>query len=142
MGTPGSNSNSVPRRYGPESGAVPARRCQRAVGCASKTKAVNGIGGVPSARNIKPPNPNIPTLHANPLEAHNAALRRRNSAFRRGTNTYAKNADALQRTLDVYLLQHHFVRPHWTTGEVPAVRLGLFTAPLSLEAILMMPKTA
>jgi len=81
-------------------------------------------------------------IHANPLEGHNAALRRRNSAFRRGTNTYAKNADALQRTLDVHWLQHHFVRPHWTTGEVPAVRLGIFAAPLSLEAILMMPKTA
>ena len=75
-------------------------------------------------------------------EAHNAALRRRNSAFRRGTNTYAKNTDALQRTLDVHLLQHNFVRPHWTTGEVPAVRLGIMAAPLRLEAILMMPKAA
>jgi len=81
-------------------------------------------------------------IHANHLEAHNAALRRRNSAFRRRTHTYAKNADALQRTLDVHLLQHNFVRPHWTTGEVPAVRLGIFPAPLSLEAILMMQKTA
>ncbi|MGB5063517.1 MAG: hypothetical protein WBQ37_07120 [Candidatus Competibacter sp.] len=38
-----------------------ARPCQKAVGYASKTKAVNGIGAVPSARNIKHPNPNIPT---------------------------------------------------------------------------------
>ncbi len=81
-------------------------------------------------------------IHANHLEAHNAALRRRNSAFRRGTHTDAKNADALQRTLDVPLLQHHFVRPHWTTGEVPAVRLGIMAAPLRLEEILMMPKAA
>ena len=81
-------------------------------------------------------------LHANHLEAHNTALRRRNSAFRRRTNTYAKNTTALQRTLDVHLLQHNFVRPHWTTGEVPAVRLGIMAAPLHLEEILMMQKTA
>jgi hypothetical protein len=81
-------------------------------------------------------------IHANHLEGHNAALRRRNSAFRRRTNTYAKNTDALQRTLDVHLVQHNFVRPHWTTGEVPAVRLGIMAAPLRLEAILMMQKAA
>lgn len=90
----------------------------------------------------QPEHPDTPSdfpeaaIHANHLEAHNAALRRRR------TNTYAKNTDALQRTLDAHLLQHNFVRPHWTTGEVPAVRLGIFTAPLSLEAILMMQKTA
>ena len=67
---------------------------------------------------------------------------RRNRAFRRRTNTYAKNTDALQRTLDVHLLQHNFVRPHWTTGEVLAVRLGIMAAPLRLEEILMMPKAA
>ena len=81
-------------------------------------------------------------IHANHLEGHNAALRRRNSAFRRRTNTYAKNTDALQRTLDVHLLQHNFVRPHWTTGEVPAVRLGIMVTPLRLEEILMMQKAA
>jgi len=81
-------------------------------------------------------------IHANHLEGHNAALRRRNSAFRRRTNTYAKNTDALQRTLDVHLLQHNFVRPHWTTGEVPAVRLGIRVTPLRLEDILMMQKAA
>ena len=81
-------------------------------------------------------------IHANPLEGHNAALRRRNSAFRRGTNTYAKNADAPQRTLDVHRLQHHCVRPHWSTGEAPAVRSGLLAAPLRLAAILMMRKAA
>lgn len=27
-----------------------------------------------------------------------------------------------------HLLQHYFVRPHWSTGEVPAVRLGIMTA--------------
>ncbi len=144
-------SNSVPARCGPGTGAVPARRCQKAVGYASKTKAVNGIGAVPSARNIKPPNPEHPdtprdipkaAIHANHLEGHNAAFRRRNSAFRRRTNTHAKNADALQRTLDVHLLQHNFIRPHWTTGEVPAVRFGIMVAPLRLEAILMMPKAA
>ena len=37
----------------------------------------------------------------------------------------------------VHLLQHNFVRPHWTPGEVPAVRLGIIAAPLRLEDILM-----
>lgn len=96
----------------------------------------------------QPEHPDTPSdfpeaaIHANHLEGHNAALRRRNSAFRRRTNTYAKNTDALQRTLDVHLLQHNFVRPHWITGEVPAVRLGIAAVPLSFEAILMMQKTA
>ena len=54
-------SNSVPERYGPGSGTVPARPCQKAVGDASKTKAGNGIGAVPSARNIK--HPTEPSRH-------------------------------------------------------------------------------
>jgi transposase-like protein len=75
-------------------------------------------------------------IHANHLEAYNAALRRRNSAFRRRTNTYAKLKTALQRTLDVHQIIHNFVRIHWTTGQVPAVALGILMAPLSLEDIL------
>jgi len=65
----------------------------------------------PNYQAPQPEHPHTPSdfpeaaIHANHLEAHNAALRRRNSAFRRRTNTYAKNADALQRTLDVHLLQ-------------------------------------
>ncbi|WP_157072988.1 IS1 family transposase, partial [Candidatus Magnetominusculus xianensis] len=58
-------------------------------------------------------------IHANHLEGQNAATRRRNSAFRRRTNTYAKMTEGLQRTLDVHLITHNFVRRHWTTGEVP-----------------------
>lgn len=81
-------------------------------------------------------------IHANHLEGQNAATRRRNSAFRRSTNTYAKTTDGLQRTLDVHLINHNFVRPHWTTGEVPAVKLGLRKTPLSVEAILRMRKAA
>ena len=48
-------------------------------------------------------------IHANHVEAFNAAIRRRNSAFRRQTNTYAKSRNNLQRTLDVYWLVHNFV---------------------------------
>ena len=29
----------------------------------------------------------------------------------------------------------NIVRPHWTTGEVPAVRLGIMATPLRLEEI-------
>ena len=76
------------------------------------------------------------TIHANHVEAQNAALRRRNSAFRRCSNTYAKCKEGLQRTLDVHQIIHNFVRSHWTTGEVPAVALGVITGALGLEDIL------
>lgn len=79
-------------------------------------------------------------IHANHVEANNAAMRRRNSAFRRRTNMYAKTTSGLQRTLDVYWLLHNFVRKHWTTGEVPGVAMGILCAPLELEDILMMQK--
>lgn len=64
-------------------------------------------------------------IHANHVEAFNASLRRRNSAFRRRTNMYAKSRDNLQRTLDVQWLVHNFVRTHFTTKVVPAVKLGI-----------------
>lgn len=70
-------------------------------------------------------------IHANHVEAFNAALRRRNAAFRRKTNTYAKSRQALQRTLDVYWLVHNFVRVHFTTKVVPAVKLGILEVGLS-----------
>jgi IS1 family transposase len=76
-------------------------------------------------------------IHANHVEAQNAALRRRNSAFRRRTNTYAKCKEGLQRTLDVHQIIHNFVRYHWTTGVVPAVALGVLKDGLCLEDILM-----
>lgn len=75
-------------------------------------------------------------IHANHIEAQNAALRRRNSAFRRRTNTYAKTLNGLQRTLDVHQLIHNFVRRHWTTSEIPAVTLGMIKEALCLEDIL------
>lgn len=70
-------------------------------------------------------------IHANHVEAFNASLRRRNSAFRRKTNTYAKSQTNLQRTLDVYWLVHNFVRVHFTTKIVPAVKLGIMEVGLS-----------
>ena len=79
-------------------------------------------------------------IHANHLEAQNAATRRKNSAFRRRTNTYAKTENGLQRTLDVHQIIHNYVRPHWTTGEVPAVSLGIVSEALTLESILSMQR--
>ena len=70
-------------------------------------------------------------IHANHVEAFNASLRRRNSAFRRKTNTYAKSRNNLQRTLDLYWLVHNFVRAHFTTKIVPAVKLGIMEVGLS-----------
>jgi hypothetical protein len=79
-------------------------------------------------------------INANHLEAQNASTRRRNSAFRRRTNTYAKTTGGLQRTLDVHQIIHNFVRPHWTTGVVPAVALGIISNAFTLIDILTMPK--
>ena len=70
-------------------------------------------------------------IHANHAEAFNSSLRRRNSAFRRRTHTYAKTQENLQRTLDVQWLIHNFVRVHFTTKVIPAVRLGIIEVGLT-----------
>ena len=75
-------------------------------------------------------------IHANHIEASNASIRRRNSAYRRETNTYAKSTDGLQRTLDLFWVMHNFVRVHFTTKEVPAVKLSLIEKGFTLEDIL------
>jgi transposase-like protein/IS1 family transposase len=74
-------------------------------------------------------------IHANHVEAFNASMRRRNSAFRRKTNTYAKSQSNLQRTLDLFWLVHNFVRAHFTTKIVPAVKLGILEIGLSWQAL-------
>ena len=76
------------------------------------------------------------TIHANHVEAFNASIRRRNAAFRRKTNTYAKSRKHLQRTLDVYWLMHNFVRVHFTTKVVPAVKLGILKLGISWSQLL------
>ena len=76
------------------------------------------------------------TIHANHVEAFNASIRRRNAAFRRKTNTYAKSRKHLQRTLDVYWLVHNFVRVHFTTKVVPAVKLGILKLGISWTQLL------
>jgi hypothetical protein len=77
-------------------------------------------------------------IHANHLEAFNASMRRRNAVFRRKTNTYAKSRGNLQRTLDVFWLVHNFVRIHFTTKVVPAVKLGILETGLSWSQLLTM----
>ena len=77
-----------------------------------------------------------PAIHANHVEAFNASIRRRNAAFRRKTNTYAKSRNNLQRTLDVYWLVHNFVRVHFTTKMVPAVKLGILPLGISWSQLL------
>ena len=76
-------------------------------------------------------------IHANHKEAQNASYRRKNSAYRRKTNTYAKCKKGLQRTLDLYWVIHNFVRKHFTTHEVPAVKIGVLKSELTLEEIMM-----
>ena len=75
-------------------------------------------------------------IHANHVEGLNASIRRRNSIYRRETNTYAKSTDGLQRTLDLFWVMHNFVRVHFTTKEVPAVKLSLIEKGFTLEDIL------
>ena len=64
-------------------------------------------------------------IHANHVEAFNSALRRKLSGYRRETNTYAKDRPHLQIRLDAHWVLHNFVRPHFTTKQVPAVALGI-----------------
>lgn len=78
-------------------------------------------------------------IHANHVEAFNSALRRRLACYRRKTNTYAKHQPALQRRLDVYWLLHNFVRPHFTTQQVPAVALGILDEGLTWAELFSIP---
>ena len=81
-------------------------------------------------------------IHANHAEAFNSSIRRRNSACRRRTNTYSKKVTALQRTLDMFLVVHNFIRVHFTTKQVPAVSLGILDKGLSWNEVLMIQITA
>lgn len=44
----------------------------------------------------------------------------------------------LQRALDLQWIMHNFVRPHFTTGEIPAVALGIHDQGVSVSEFLMM----
>ena len=81
-------------------------------------------------------------IHANHVEAFNSALRRRLACYRRKTNTYAKIKTSLQTRLDAYWVLHNFVRPHFTTKQVPAAALGILETGLSLWDIFRMPRIA
>ncbi len=74
-------------------------------------------------------------IHANHLEGQNAATRRRLSTYRRKTNTYAKSTNGLQRVLDCYWVFHNFVKKHFTTKEVPGVKMGVIKAPFNWRSI-------
>lgn len=77
-------------------------------------------------------------MHANHLEAFNSSLRRYLSAFRRRTNTYAKTVVDLQRGLDIFWMVHNFIRPHFTTGIVPAVAIGILDVGLDWSDLLQL----
>jgi transposase-like protein len=74
-------------------------------------------------------------IHANHLEGFNSGLRRKLACYRRRTNTYAKTDQGLQTRLDVHWLFHNFIRPHFTTKQVPAVALGILDKGLSLAEL-------
>ena len=75
-------------------------------------------------------------VHANHCEAHHAALRRRCSAFRRRQNLYAKTVEGLERALSVQRLLHNWGRPHWSSGQTPAMAMGFIARPVSLSEML------
>ena len=72
-------------------------------------------------------------LHANHLEAFFNSLRRKLSSFRRRTNTYAKSQKGLRRVLRMYWVLHNFIRKHFTTKEVPAVKIGVLERRISVK---------
>lgn len=74
-------------------------------------------------------------IHANHVEAFNAALRRRLACFRCDTNTYAKTTPSLQIRLDLHWRLHNFCRPHFTTKIVPAVALKILEVGLSFAQL-------
>ena len=51
--------------------------------------------------------------------------------IRRKTNTYAKRVKSLQRTMEVHWVIHNFIRVHFTTQEIPAVKLGILETGLA-----------
>jgi hypothetical protein len=117
----------------------PRKRLRRGVHVRLKNKGSKKRRGRPRPK-YQAPVPEHPqtasridpaTIHANHVEAFNAALRRRNAAFRRKTNTYAKTTWDLQRTLNLHWLTHNFVRIHFTTHKVPAVAIGILETSLS-----------
>jgi len=85
-------------------------------------------------------------IHANHVEGFNASLRRMLACYRRKTNTYAKLKEALQQRLDAFWVLHNFVRPHFTTKQVPAVAMGIIEKGFSLAELfriqLVKPVTA
>lgn len=74
-------------------------------------------------------------IHANHLEAFFRALRRKLSSFRRRTNTSAKSQGGLRRVLRLYWVIHNFVRKHFTTQDVPAVKIGILERNISVEEL-------
>jgi len=77
-------------------------------------------------------------VHANHVEAHNAALRRHCSAYRRHQNLYAKTANGLRRAVTVQRLIHNWVRPHWGLGKgtTPAMAMGFVSRVITMEEML------
>jgi transposase-like protein/IS1 family transposase len=81
-------------------------------------------------------------VHANHVEGFNSAARRKISCYRRKTNTYAKDKKPLQKRLDAYWVLHNFVRPHFTTKQVPAVALGILEKGFSVAQLFRIQRIA
>jgi hypothetical protein len=115
----------------------PKKRLKKTVRVRLKNKGSKKGKGKPRKK-YQAPVPEIPDakIHANHVEAFNAALRRKNAGFRRKTNTYAETMKDLQRTLDVQWLNHNFVKVYFTTKMMPAVQMGILETGLSWEQML------
>jgi hypothetical protein len=77
-------------------------------------------------------------VHANHVEAQNAAIRRRCSAYRRRQNLYAKTVSGLQRAITCCRLVHNWVKPHWglSSNQTPAMAMGFCDRPILMEEFL------
>lgn len=61
-------------------------------------------------------------------------------SWRRGSGDdekrYAKSVDGLERALGVQQLIHNWVRPHWSSGQTPAMALGFSARQVSLSEMI------
>ena len=54
----------------------------------------------------------------------------------------AKRVKSLQRTMEVHWVIHDFIRVHFTTQEVPAVKLGILETGLACLQVFMIRQVA
>ncbi len=141
------SSTFATRSFGLAGAVGPDKPCPKGFTSGLKTKAHKRIGEGPNAPSIRPPNPNIPT-HRRPLRITTFMPTMWKPSMPHCDGGWPvigarpipmQKNDRLQGRLDVYWLLHNFVRPHFTTKQVPAVALGIVTEGLSVAELFRLP---